>query len=176
MQKVSKRLAGGRVSGWVSGLAPHRRLAVLALALLGSLAAVACDDDPTGPQTPEDVEFAASLGVNLAAMTRLPSGVYIQTLQAGEGEALVDGSRARVDYALWLPSGQAIDAGEDVEFPIAAGSVIDGFRFGVIGMKPGEDRLIVVPSQLGYGASGVAGIPPHSVLVFRVVLRSFTPV
>ena len=173
---MSKRLFGAQAPARA-----YRRLAILALALFGSLSAVACDDDPTGPQTPEDVEFAASLGVNLGAMTRLPSGVYIQTLQGGEGEALVDGSLARVDYALWLPSGQAIDAGEDVWLVTAtpvelAGSVIDGFRFGVIGMKPGEDRLIVVPSQLGYGASGVAGIPPHSVLVFRVVLRSFTPV
>jgi FKBP-type peptidyl-prolyl cis-trans isomerase len=50
--------------------------------------------------------------------------------------------------------------------------VIEGFRLGVIGMRQGETRLIVIPSELAYGSSGVAGIPPNSVLVFRVVLNA----
>lgn len=149
-----------------------RRGAMLLIAFAALLPAVACDDDVTGPQTPEDVTFDPSLGVNLAVMTRLPSGVYVQTLVAGDGVELQDGDVANVDYQLWLPSGATIDAGQGIDFTIAAGSVIEGFRLGVIGMRQGETRLIVIPSELAYGSSGVAGIPPNSVLVFRVVLNA----
>jgi FKBP-type peptidyl-prolyl cis-trans isomerase len=144
---------------------------VLLLALAGG--ATACDDDATGPRLPGDVSFDASLGVDLDAMTELESGVYIQTLTGGEGVPLVEGDRAVMDYTLWLPSGAEVDSGTDVTFTISSGAVIDGFRFGVIGMQPGETRLIVIPSALGYGARGNTGIPPHSVLVFRVTLRGF---
>lgn len=149
-----------------------RRARMLAVAVVALLPLVACDDDVTGPQTPEDVTFDPSLGVNLAVMTRLPSGVYVQTLVAGDGVELQDGDIANVDYQLWLPSGATIDAGQGIDFTIAAGSVIEGFRLGVIGMRQGETRLIVIPSELAYGSSGVAGIPPNSVLVFRVVLNA----
>ena len=140
-----------------------------------ALALAACDDDATGPRQPTDVTFAPSLGVNLDAMTRLESGVYIQTLTAGVGIPLVENDRATVDYTLWLPNGNEVDAGTSATFAISVGSVIDGFRLGMLGMTPGETRLIVIPSALGYGATGQVGIPPHSVLVFRVTLLAIAP-
>src|SRR5687768_10391242 len=70
------------------------------------LAVAACGDGSTGPQNPEDMTFATSLGIDLAQMTRLPSGVYIQTKTAGTGAAQVAASNTVVlDYTLWLPSG-----------------------------------------------------------------------
>jgi FKBP-type peptidyl-prolyl cis-trans isomerase len=147
--------------------------AVFALVLLASAGFAACDDDATGPRVPEDVTFDAALGVDLNAMTELDSGVYIQTLASGEGIPLVEGDRAVMDYTLWLPNGIQVDTGTDVTFEIGEGAVIDGFRLGVIGMAPGETRLLVIPSELGYGGQGNTGIPPHSVLVFRVTLNAF---
>src|SRR5688572_6829573 len=99
------------------------------------LAVAACGDDSTGPQNPEDVTFASSLGINLAQMTRLPSGVYVQTVTAGTGTAQVAASNTVVlDYTLWLPNGTRI-AGPDRLDPANAGTgFIPGFSQGLIGL------------------------------------------
>ena len=144
-----------------------RRLAALTLL---PVALVACDDETiTGPQFPEDVEFAAALGVDLSQMTQLASGVYIQTLEDGTGDRVADG-QVRLAYTLWLPDGTEVDSSTDFTTVLGAGALIPGFEEGVSGMRVGETRLIVVPSELGYGSQGTSRIPPNSVLVFRVEL------
>lgn len=153
----------------------RRLLAPILILAVGTLA---CDDDVTGPRDPEDVSFDASLGVNLAAMTELDSGIYIQTLVAGQGVPVVEGDLVVVEYTLWLPNGTEVDAtepGQPATFRLDPGVVIDGFRMGMEGMLPGETRLMVIPSALGYGAGGNTGVPPHSVLVFRVKLVDLNP-
>lgn len=142
----------------------------LLTALLLPLALGACSDDPLGPQFPEDVEFAPELGVNLSEMEELSSGVFIQTLTEGEGLPISEGE-VTVQYTLWLPDGRQMDSGT-FSFDFGQGEVIPGFEIGVSGMKVGEERLIVLPSELAYGASGQGDIPPQSVLVFRVELLS----
>ena len=144
----------------------RRRQSFLAMGFV--LAAVACgSDDPTGPSFPEDVEFAPELGIDLSQMTRLASGVYIQTLQEGEEPSVDAGSAVRLDFTLWLANGTVIQSAE-FQFDMAVDAVIDGFRIGVTGQKTGEVRTIVIPSELAYGQSGTVGIPAHSVLVYRV--------
>ncbi|HSG50054.1 MAG TPA: FKBP-type peptidyl-prolyl cis-trans isomerase [Longimicrobiales bacterium] len=141
-----------------------------ALMLLPALAA--CGDDPLGPQYPEDTTFAASLEIDLDQMTRLESGVYIQTLQAGEGDPVAAGT-ITVGYTLWIPDGTELQNGS-FAFPIGEGAVIPGFELGVLGMRVGEIRKLVIPSALGYGnnpPSG-SGIPKQSVLIFSVQLIS----
>lgn len=155
-----------------------RSSSVLALTLLAAFATAACDDDATGPRTPDDVQFDASLGVNLDNMTELDSGVYIQTITAGEGVPVITGDLVVVEYAGFLADGTQFDAtsaGQTATFQLTVGGVIDGFRLGMEGMLKGETRLIVIPSSLGYGAGGTSGIPPHSVLVFRVTLVDLNP-
>ena len=82
-----------------------------------------------------------------------------------------------VDYSGYLPDGTLFDQGTGITFPL--GGVIFGFVDGMIGMKVGGTRLIVIPSELGYGNStsttsrGVT-IPKNSTLVFRIKLNSFT--
>lgn len=141
-----------------------------ALVLLPALAA--CGDDPLGPQYPEDTNFAASLEIDLEQMTRLPSGVYVQTLQAGEGEPVQSGT-ITVGYTLWIPDGSQLQAGS-FPFTLGEGEVIPGFELGVLGMRVDEIRKLVIPSELAYGnnpPSG-SGIPKHSVLIFQVQLIS----
>lgn len=139
-----------------------------------TLAALAACSDSTGPQDPEDVEFASSLGIDLAQMTRLPSGVYIQTTTAGTGtKTVVSSSQISASYRGWLPSGAQFDEGSFQGFTVSG--FIPGFADGVTGMKVGEVRKIVVPSELAYGAQPPAGIPAHSVLVFEVTLTAIAP-
>lgn len=153
-----------------------RTLRSLPLLLALALLSAGCDDDVTGPQIPADVTFDSSLGVDLSAMTDVGSGLYIQTLTAGQDGAVVGtGDVVWVDYTLWLPNGTLIDTRADQDFTLDVGSVIDGFRLGMEGMSVGETRLIVIPSALGYGARGNSGIPPHSVLVFQVTLNDLNP-
>ena len=138
-----------------------------ALPLLLGLALAACGD-ATGPTDPEDVEFAPDLGIDLSQMTRLPSGVYVQLVRTGTEPVVVSGSTGRLNYSLLLPDGTRVAAQDDVQFAVSPGDVIPGFLIGTVGMKTGEIRKIVIPSELGYGQFGTTGVPPHSVLVFSV--------
>jgi FKBP-type peptidyl-prolyl cis-trans isomerase len=53
---------------------------------------------------------------------------------------------------------------------LGQGSVIPGWDQGLVGMKVGGRRELVIPAKLAYGASGTPGIPPNSPLVFVVDL------
>lgn len=143
-----------------------RPLIPLLALLLAPLAG--CGDDLIGPVYPEDVEFAPETEVNLAEMTRLQSGVYVQTLTAGEGLGVSEGTDVVLDYSLRLSSGRLVDQAEGAGFTIAPGRVIDGFYLGMQGARQGETRLIVIPSHLGYGEVGSGQVPGGAVLVFKV--------
>jgi hypothetical protein len=149
-------------------------LAPLTLAL--GLGLAACDDDLVGPVYPEDVEFDASLGVDLDQMTRLQSGVYVQTLEEGEGPGVTDGNEVNLDYTLWLPDGTEIESREESDFTITTepGGVIEGFYLGVLGAREGETRLMVIPSELAWGEAGSEVIPGGSVVVFRVRVNTIS--
>jgi len=97
----------------------------------------------------------------------------------GAGAEAVAGKQATVNYTLWLYDasksdfkGVQKDAGTGFRFTVGGNGVIAGFDQGVAGMKVGGKRTVLVPSSLGYGASGSNGIPPNSGLVFEVSLTA----
>lgn len=149
------------------------RLIRAAALVLTTVAVGACSDDPVGPREATDVEFDASLGVDLSSMERLPTGTYIKTLQEGEGLNVVNGD-VTIAYTLWLWDGTQVDQSSSFTFALDGGTVIEGFNEGVKGMRLNETRLIVIPSAQGYGPATRPGIPAHSVLVFRVELKAAT--
>ncbi|MBU3918508.1 FKBP-type peptidyl-prolyl cis-trans isomerase, partial [Patescibacteria group bacterium] len=79
-----------------------------------------------------------------------------------------------VYYSGELEDGTQFDAreeGEPFTFTLGAGKVIAGWDQGLVGMKVGEKRKLVIPSELAYGEQGRPGaIPPNAVLIFRVEL------
>ena len=123
----------------------RRYTAALALAL-----ALAACGDSTGPQEPEDVTFATSLGIDLTQMTRLPSGVYVRTITAGTGTAAITAnSNWAMNYRFWLSNGALIQQGA-LNSSQCSPSCIEGFEIGILGLKVGEVRQIVIPSRIGY--------------------------
>jgi FKBP-type peptidyl-prolyl cis-trans isomerase len=121
----------------------------------------------------EEVTFDESLQIDLTQMTKLPSGVYIQDRVEGTGEGLVSGDRAYLSYSGWLRNGVLFDTGQ-FDFILGTQQVITGFELGMIGMKTGGTRLIIVPPELGYGAAIVGPIPPGSILIFEVELNEIS--
>jgi len=96
-------------------------------------------------------------------------------LVVGKGPEAKAGDLISVHYVGTLPDGKEFDAsrkhGKPFEFQLGQGNVIKGWDQGVVGMKPGGKRKLVIPASLGYGARGAPPlIPPFSPLVFEVEL------
>jgi FKBP-type peptidyl-prolyl cis-trans isomerase FkpA len=152
------------------------RLAVLA-PTLGAVALLsACGTDSTAPNIPSNpaVEtYAASLGVNIAAMTKKNDNLYVQDLVVGTGAEAIAGRVIRVTYTGWLVNGSRFDTnvgGSAFSFTLGAGQVIPGWDQGVLGMKVGGKRKLVIGSALGYSNQGQGPIPANATLVFDVEL------
>ena len=142
----------------------------LGLAAALTVASAACGDDVFGPE-PRDVEFAASLGIDLDAMTETESGLFIRDDVVGTGDPAAVGDQATVTYTGWLVDGEQFDSNELVAL-LGVTSLISGFTEGIAGMQVGGTRTIVIPADLAYGSQELAGIPGNSVLVFELMLTS----
>jgi peptidylprolyl isomerase len=95
----------------------------------------------------------------------------------GHGRAARQGETARVQYVgvAWS-TGQEFDSSwsrnQAFAFPLGAGQVIQGWDQGVVGMRPGGRRLLVIPPELGYGAAGSPpAIGPDETLIFVIDLE-----
>lgn len=104
-----------------------------------------------------------------------PSGLRYVDLVEGTGPSPQKGQIAIVHYIGTLEDGTKFDSSVDrnkpFEFPIGVGRVIKGWDEGVMSMKVGGRRKLIIPANLGYGARGAGGvIPPNATLVFDVEL------
>ncbi|MGH9854983.1 MAG: FKBP-type peptidyl-prolyl cis-trans isomerase [Blastocatellia bacterium] len=103
-----------------------------------------------------------------------PSGLKYEDIIVGTGPSPQPGQEVTVHYTGTLEDGTKFDSSLDrdkpFQFPIGMGRVIKGWDEGVMTMKVGGKRKLVIPPQLGYGARGVGPIPPNSTLVFEVEL------
>jgi FKBP-type peptidyl-prolyl cis-trans isomerase len=100
----------------------------------------------------------------------------------GTGAEAVTGKAVIVHYTGWLydetkpeKKGAKFDSSRDRGVPfgffLGAGKVIKGWDDGVVGMKVGGQRTLIIPPELGYGARGAGGvIPPNATLIFDVEL------
>lgn len=113
--------------------------------------------------------------INEASVITTDSGLkYIDT-QEGTGACPVAGKIVVVHYTGTLENGNkfdsSVDRGQPFRFPIGQGVVIKGWDEGVMSMKVGGKRKLIVPADLGYGAREIPGvIPANSTLIFDVEL------
>ena len=119
----------------------------------------------------ERTTFAPSLGVHLDQMLRHASGLYVQDLKVGTGAVALKGKTMVVRYEGYLANGTEFDHGE-ITVSIGADNTIAAWKEGLLGMRVGGQRRLVVPPSLGYGTAAAGEIPPNSVLVFDIEMTS----
>lgn len=154
---------------------PLRAVGLIALALLvASCAGGAPEaDSPPPPADPALLFYHPDLEVDLSAFERTSSGLYVHDLVEGEGPVARRDSRVWIHYVGWLPDGAVFDAslgGEPFHLRLGAREVIRGWNEGIVGMRRGGVRRLVVPPGLAYGSRGSGDVPPNAVLVFRLEL------
>ena len=104
------------------------------------------------------------------------TGLKYQDIVVGKGPMPKLGQIVTVDYVGKLTNGTVFDAsknhGGTFSFPIGEGQVIKGWDQGVMTMRVGGDRKLIIPPTLGYGPEGTPGgpIPPNATLIFDVKL------
>ena len=115
--------------------------------------------------------------------TTTATGLQITTTQQGTGDGAVNGDKVTVNYTGMLTDGTVFDSNVDPKFQhvqpftftLGAGQVIAGWDQGVLGMKVGEKRHLVIPANLAYGSQGAGAlIPPNSTLAFDVEVTAIS--
>jgi hypothetical protein len=127
-----------------------------------------------GPETPPPVDAEA---------TTTASGLQIIDIKEGTGTEAVTGKYVIVHYTGWFESDSTkFDSSRDRDqpFPVILGQtpaqVIQGWEEGLLGMKEGGQRRLIIPPGLGYGADGAKDrngnviIPPDTTLIFDIEL------
>lgn len=125
----------------------------------------------TSPAGAEDLREAL-----LAATT--PDGVIKQFIIAdnvlGAGDEVVDGDTVSVNYIGTLQNGVEFDnsykRGQPFSFTVGQGMVIKGWDEGLVGMKVGGKRTLIIPSDKAYGSNGYGPIPGGATLIFVIEL------
>ena len=112
--------------------------------------------------------FDPSLRIHLDSMSRRPSGLYVQDLVTGNGAVAARGRSVVVRYTGWLTTGKQFDSGE-ITVTLGQNKTIRAWEEGLLGMRVGGKRKLVVPPYLAYGNRAQGDlIPPNSVLIFEM--------
>jgi FKBP-type peptidyl-prolyl cis-trans isomerase len=134
---------------------------VIAIVLAVSAAACGGSDSSTSPSAPTP-----------------PSAAFSQTdVITGTGAIATQGRTIMVSYTGWLydptrpeSKGTQFDSNAGFTFPLGVGRVIPGWDQGVVGMRIGGLRRLVIPPNLAYGSQANGQIPGNSTLVFDIML------
>ena len=152
-----------------------KRLTTLVLiAALAASAPALAQPAPAAPAT-APVSGADFLAKNAKApgVVSLPSGLQYKVVSAGPaGPSPKAGDIIKVHYEGTLVSGQVFDSsiarGKPVLFPLA--NLVPGWMEALPHMKVGDEWMLYLPPDLGYGPEGQGPIPPNAVLIFRIKL------
>jgi len=126
------------------------------------------DIPPGSPDNPTDVAEAD--------LSATDSGLQYYDIEEGDGPMPTAGQAVTAHYTGWLEDGtkfdSSIDRGQPFRFVVGQGMVIPGWDEGIMTMKVGGKRQLVIPAELAYGEEGAGGglIPPNATLIFEIEL------
>ena len=165
--------------GWARGATALAMIALLA----GPLAA--CNRAPSAPdetaaQNLRAAEFFMTSNARVEGVRSLPSGVQYKIIRSGPpGGVQPDrNDLVRVDYEGTLTDGTVFDSSFRKVQPavFTVSDVVPGWTAALQEMRVGDEWLVYVPPEQGYGEQGRPGIPPNAVMVFRIKLLEVAPV
>ena len=154
-----------------------RSLATLAAGLLAALSLSACGPSKEAIANMDAAKTFMANNAKAEGVKTLPSGVQYKIVTSGpaEGTSPKKSDEVKVHYEGKLLSGEIFDSsfqrGAPATFPL--GGLIPAWVEALQQMKPGDEWLLYVPPEQGYGAQGAGPIPPNSVLIFRIQLIAF---
>lgn len=125
------------------------------------------------PCNPLLLEFAEAPSDTIAVR-----GIKYIELQAGTGAIVESNHFVEVNYSGYLLDGTRFDSScpsnrETLRVRVGLGGAIAGFERGLIGMRAGGVRRVIIPPELAYGDRALRGIPPNSTLVFDIEVVGF---
>lgn len=144
--------------------------------------APAVDAEEATTEVSEVTKDAAVTESQDSELFEITPGLSARILRAGDGQVAKAGDNVVVHYTGWLFDESAenkrgtkfdssVDRGEQFQFPLGEGRVIQGWDQGVEGMAIGEVRELLIAPEMGYGERGAGNvIPPGATLVFEVEL------
>jgi FKBP-type peptidyl-prolyl cis-trans isomerase len=161
-------------------LATMRRTGSLAFVLVFAIGLAACNGSSkatptsTPPGAAAATVAAGPIPTVQGVATVTGSGLQIIDTVAGTGAEAKPGDTITAQYTGYLEDGTVFDgpALHGGPFQFSLSGVIQGWTDGVPGMKVGGTRRLVIPPELGYGASGQGQIPPNATLTFDIELVS----
>jgi peptidylprolyl isomerase len=178
---IGAQLVGGRPEATAAELSSSQSAAVVAAAepnasemLLAQQSGEAADLEAT-PSSEESMSSEDAPAEPDEELVTTESGLQYVDLVEGSGASPQSGQTVTVHYTGTLADGTKFDSSRDrgrpFSFRIGVGQVIRGWDEGVMSMKVGGQRKLVIPPELGYGAQGAGGvIPPNATLIFDVEL------
>lgn len=164
--------------------------AAMLLALAAFSAQAQTPADPAAaaaPAAPATTAAAATPAAPVVVGSATPGpaaeSLIVNDTKVGTGREATSGATVYMHYTGWLyrplaknMRGRQFDSsiprGEPLDFVLGTGRVIKGWDQGIVGMKVGGKRTLIIPSELAYGSRAApgGGIPPNSALIFDVEL------
>ncbi|MDB5958720.1 MAG: hypothetical protein JWP59_14 [Massilia sp.] len=108
-----------------------------------------------------------------------PASLVSTDVTVGSGATVAAGTPITINYTVWVYKadasdfkGSQVDSGTGLQFTAGATNIIAGVSNGVVGMKVGGRRVLLIPAAQAYGGSGSGAIPPNSGVVFDMTVTA----